>query len=62
MSKRPGRWLVFLLLTLAAVLHQDVWNWRELTWVAALPAGFAYHLAYCLFVSALMALLLRLEH
>ena len=48
-------------LVLVGVLHQDVWNWRELTWVAGLPAGFAYHLSYCILVSALMALLLRLE-
>jgi hypothetical protein len=48
-------------LALAAILHQDVWNWNRLVWVAGLPAGFAYHLAYCVLISALMAVLLRLE-
>ncbi len=43
------------------MLHQDTWNWYELSWVGSLPAGFAYHLAFCLFVSLLMAVLLRLE-
>ena len=48
-------------LALAIVLHQDTWNWHQLSWVAGLPAGFAYHLAFCFAVSILMALLLRLE-
>ena len=42
-------------------LHQDVWFWREAQplVLGVLPVGLAYHAAYTLAVSALMAVLVR---
>ena len=42
-------------------LHQDVWFWREARplVLGVLPVGLAYHAAYTLAVSALMAVLVR---
>ena len=42
-------------------LHQDLWFWREARPLVfgILPVGLAYHAAYTLAVSALMALLVR---
>ena len=42
-------------------LHQDVWFWREARPLVfgVLPVGLAYHAAYTLAVSVLMAVLVR---
>lgn len=42
-------------------LHQDVWFWHEARPLVfgVLPVGLAYHAAYTLAVSAVMALLVR---
>ena len=42
-------------------LHQDVWFWREARPLVFgfLPIGLAYHAAYTLAVSAMMAWLVR---
>ena len=53
-----------LALAIAAVyaLHQDLWAWRTARPLVFgfLPAGLAYHVAYCLVVALLMWLLTRL--
>ena len=50
---------LFLLVFFA--LHQDVWLWRESRPLVfgILPAGLAYHAAYTLAVSIVMAVLVR---
>jgi hypothetical protein len=50
---------LFLLLFFA--LHQDLWLWRASTPLVfgVLPVGLAYHAAYTLAVSAVMAVLVR---
>lgn len=55
------RRLLLAAIVLLLVLHQDFWNWHQLSWFAGLPAGFAYHLGFCVVVSLVMALLLRVE-
>lgn len=55
------RKLVLAALGLAFVLHQDVWNWHHLEWFGPLPAGLAYHVAFCLAVAALFVALVRLD-
>lgn len=52
--------LVIALLAFFA-LHQDVWFWREARPLVfgILPVGLAYHAAYTLAVSAVMAVLVR---
>ena len=51
----------FVLLVFFA-LHQDVWLWRESRPLifGVLPVGLAYHAAYTLAVSIVMAVLVRL--
>ena len=53
--------LTALVLLLFFALHQDVWLWRESRPLVfgVLPAGLAYHAAYTLSVSAVMAVLVR---
>jgi hypothetical protein len=49
-------------LALFWLLHNDFWLWdapHRLPWLAGLPAGFAYHVAYCLAAAGLMAAIAR---
>jgi hypothetical protein len=53
--------LIALALLAFFALHQDLWLWgtsRPLVF-GVLPAGLAYHAAYTLAVSAVMAILVR---
>ena len=56
MSQRVPPALLALIVLLAYGLHQDVWLWRSARPLVfgVLPAGLAYHAAYCLAVSLLM--------
>jgi hypothetical protein len=53
--------LTALVLLVFFALHQDVWLWRASRPLVfgVLPAGLAYHAAYTLAVSAVMAVLVR---
>lgn len=53
--------LTALVLLLFFALHQDVWFWREARPLVfgVLPVGLAYHAAYTLAVSVVMAVLVR---
>lgn len=55
------RSLLILAVVLVYLLHQDVWFWRTARPLVFgfLPAGLAYHAAYMLLASALMAVLAR---
>ena len=55
------RRLLLVFLGLLLVLHQDFWNWTELSWVGVLPTGFAYHLGFCVVVAMAAAALVRLD-
>ncbi len=48
------RRVVYLLLVLLALLHQDFWYWDDATLVFGfLPAGLAYHALYSLLAALL---------
>ncbi len=53
--------LTALLLLVFFALHQDLWLWRASRPLVfgILPAGLAYHAAYTLAVSVVMAILVR---
>jgi hypothetical protein len=55
---------VFIVLLIVAVyaLHQDFWNWRKTYPLVFgfLPVGLAYHAAYSILASILMAVLVKL--
>ena len=50
-----------VLLTAAYALHQDFWWWRSarLLVFGVLPIGLAYHAAYTIGISLLMAVLVK---
>ena len=56
MSQRLPPALLALIVLVAYGLHQDVWLWRSARPLVfgVLPAGLAYHAAYCLAISLLM--------
>ncbi len=59
---RLGRKLLIAALILAVyVLHQDWWNWRKVEPLVFgfMPVGLAYHAAYSIVASILMAVLVQ---
>lgn len=53
---KRGRRGVAALLAALFVLHQDLWWWRDARLVLGLPVGLAYHVAFCLAVTLVLAL------
>jgi uncharacterized protein DUF3311 len=53
--------VLFLLVAIVYVLHQDFWNWQkfEPLILGFLPIGLAYHAGYSLLASATMAVLVK---
>jgi hypothetical protein len=53
--------LVAFIIAAAYVLHQDVWLWRSARPLVfgVLPIGLAYHAAYTIGISLLMAILVK---
>ena len=51
--------VLFLLIVTVYVLHQDFWNWRTANPLVFgfLPVGLAYHAAYSILASVMMAIL-----
>lgn len=44
------------------LLHHDVWFWHEaprLEWAWTLPAGFVYHVGFCVVVALVMGVWVR---
>jgi hypothetical protein len=55
------KFLLFLLIATVYVLHQDFWNWRASHPLVFgfLPIGLAYHAAYSILASIMMAILVK---
>ena len=53
--KRPIRWLLYGLLVLLFLLHNDFWLWETPRLVLGVPIGLLYHIGYCLAAALLMA-------
>lgn len=51
--------ILYALLALFVLLHNDLWWWDDATFVLGLPIALTYHLGYCLAAMALMALMIR---
>ncbi len=59
---KPGKVLSLTLLVVAVyVLHQDFWNWNraEPLIFGFMPIGLAYHAAYSVLASIMMAILVK---
>ncbi|HXT21678.1 MAG TPA: DUF3311 domain-containing protein [Thermoanaerobaculia bacterium] len=54
-----GRRLAAALLVALFVLHQDVWFWRDARLLLGMPIGLAYHVAFCVASTLLLALAVR---
>ncbi len=52
---------LFVLIAVVYVLHQDLWNWRRADPLifGFLPIGLAYHAAYAVVASVVMAILVK---
>lgn len=53
------RRLIFVLIFLLFLLHQDFWLWDNASLFAGLPVGLSYHIFYALVTAAMMALLVK---
>ena len=53
------RWLIYLLVFVLYVFHNDLWLWDDPTLIAGLPVGFFYHLCFCVAAAGLMVLLVN---
>ena len=54
-----GRRLAAALLVALFALHQDIWFWRDARVLFGLPIGLAYHVAFCVAVTLVLALAVR---
>lgn len=52
---RTVRRVLYALLVVAFLLHNDLWLWDDARRFAGLPAGLLYHVLFCLAVAVLMA-------
>lgn len=53
------RLILYILLLILYALHNDLWLWDDGSLVLGLPAGFLYHIGYCVAASALLVLLVN---
>ena len=53
--KNRMRWILYGLLVLLFLLHNDFWFWETPQIVLGLPIGLLYHIGYCLAATLLMA-------
>ena len=54
------KFLLFLLIAVVYVVHQDYWNWKDAGLVFGfLPVGLAYHAGYSVLAAIMMAILVR---
>ncbi|MEM7391544.1 MAG: DUF3311 domain-containing protein [Verrucomicrobiota bacterium] len=52
--------LIYILVLLMVVLHQDVWNWDKATLVFGfIPVGLAYHAGYSIAAACLWAFAIK---
>lgn len=57
--KTTFRWVLYSLLVLLFILHNDFWLWETPQIVLGLPVGLLYHLVFCLAASLLMFSLVK---
>ncbi len=53
------RLLLYLALVSLYLLHKDFWFWRNPMLLLGLPVGLVYHVAFCVVVAVIMALLVK---
>lgn len=53
--KTPIRGVLYGLLVLLFLLHNDFWFWKTPQLVLGMPVGLLYHIGYCITATLLMA-------
>lgn len=53
--KNPVKWMLYCLLVVLFLLHNDFWFWKTPQLVLGVPIGLLYHIGYCLVAAGLMA-------
>ncbi len=51
--------VVYLVLLAVYILHNDLWLWSDSSLFMGLPVGLTYHIAYSLFATVLMYVIVR---
>lgn len=57
--KNTHRWILYLLVVVLFILHNDFWFWGTSQIVIGLPVGLLYHILFCFAASVLMYSLVR---
>ena len=57
--KTALRWVLYSLLVVLFILHNDFWFWETPQLVLGLPVGLLYHIVFCLAASLLMFSLVK---
>ena len=52
--KTTLRWILYLLVVVLFILHNDFWFWGTSKIVLGLPVGLLYHILFCFAASVLM--------
>lgn len=59
MRKPAWKWPLYAALAALYLLHNDLWLWNDRRLIFGLPAGLAYHIAFCAAASLVFWLLVR---
>ncbi len=57
--KTTLRWILYVLLVVLFILHNDFWFWGTSEIVLGLPIGLLYHILFCFAASVLMYSLVK---
>lgn len=57
--QRTLRIVLYSLLVLLFVLHNDFWLWDNVQIVLGIPIGLLYHIVYCFVATILMAIIVK---
>lgn len=57
--KNSLRWVLYSVLVILFVLHNDYWYWQTPKIVLGLPIGILYHILYCIAASLVMFSLVK---
>ena len=59
MGNKSTRRLVYAVVVLMYLLHNDLWLWHDSRIVLSLPIGLLYHVGFCVAASGTLFLLIR---
>lgn len=51
--------ILYIVLFLLILLHNDIWFWNDARLVSGIPIGLLYHIAFCVAAALLMVLLVN---